>query len=57
MTAPVSPKEDTETIAIENDESLSAIEKARRKQALLNERILRELEPETAEEVCPIHRN
>jgi hypothetical protein len=57
MTAPVPPKEDAETVDIENDDSLSPIEKARRKQALLNERILRALEAETAEEVCPIHRN
>jgi hypothetical protein len=51
MTAASSPPKDAEIAAIENDNSLSVIEKARKKQALLNARILRALEAETADEV------
>jgi hypothetical protein len=51
MTAASSPPKDSEIAAIENDNSLSVIEKARKKQAVLNERILRALEAETADEV------
>ena len=55
MTVAAHDNEDAELAAIARDDSLSEVDKARKRQALVNARVLQALEEEASDEVRGCH--